>query len=147
KTNEDEELLTVMTRKEIDASWGQSKTKQTVHKNFPQEMAKRTVINRAAKDFINTSDDSDLLVDAINNSTENEYDNNRGDVTPETEAQQQISEKANSEELDFDDTLEDAEYTEVEEETKQDPAQQNQSKKERKQENLFESTGSEGLAF
>ncbi|WP_342538371.1 RecT family recombinase [Sporosarcina sp. FSL K6-1540] len=68
----DEEVLTVMTKKEIDASWSQSKTQQAVHKKFPQEMAKRTVINRAAKGFINTSDDSDLLVESINNTTENE---------------------------------------------------------------------------
>lgn len=40
-------------------------------------MAKRTVINRAAKTFINTSDDSDLLTDAINRTTEYEYDENR----------------------------------------------------------------------
>lgn len=109
KTNDDEEVLTVMTRKEIDASWGQSKTSQSVHKKFPQEMAKRTVINRAAKAFINTSDDSDLLVEAINNSTENEYDNNRVDVSPEAEVQQQIEENANSEVIDI-------EYSEVEEE-------------------------------
>src|SRR5690625_2318611 len=86
QTTGDEEILTVMTRKEIEASWSQSKTKQAVHKKFPQEMAKRTVINRAAKAFINTSDDSDLLVEAINNSTENEYENGRKDVTPEREA-------------------------------------------------------------
>lgn len=116
KTNEDEELLTVMTKKEIDAAWGQSKTKQAVHQKFPQEMAKRTVINRAAKAFINTSDDSDLLVEAINNSTENEYDNNRVDVTPEQEAQKQITEHANSESLDIDDGEEYTEYTEVDEE-------------------------------
>lgn len=92
QTEDDEELLTVMTKKEIDASWGQSKTKGAVHGKFPQEMAKRTVINRAAKAFINTSDDSDLLVEAINNSTENEYDEReRKDVSP----QQEIDEKAN----------------------------------------------------
>jgi recombination protein RecT len=102
KTGDDEEILTVMTRKEIDAAWGQSKTQKAVHKKFPQEMAKRTVINRAAKAFINTSDDSDLLVDAINRSTENEYENERKDITPEMEAKQQIEEKANTEELDFD---------------------------------------------
>ncbi len=101
KTNEDEEILTVMTKKEIDASWGQSKTGQAVHKKFPQEMAKRTVINRAAKAFINTSDDSDLLVEAINNSTENEYNNDRVDVTPEKEAEQQITDNANSELIDI----------------------------------------------
>lgn len=100
KTNEDEELLTVMTRKEIDASWGQSKTSQGVHKKFPQEMAKRTVINRAAKAFINTSDDSDLLVDAINRSTENEYEDERKEVNPEYAAQKEINEKANKEVID-----------------------------------------------
>lgn len=87
KTSSGELVLTVMTKKEIDASWSQSKTSQSVHKKFPQEMAKRTVINRAAKAYINTSDDSDLLVDAINRSTENEYDNDRIDVTPQDEPQ------------------------------------------------------------
>jgi len=93
----DEEVLTVMTKKEIDASWSQSKTQQAVHKKFPQEMAKRTVINRAAKAFINTSDDSDLLVQAINNSTENEHDNERKEINPEFE----IKENANTETLDI----------------------------------------------
>lgn len=69
-----EQVLTTMTKKEIDASWSQAKTKNVQNK-FPQEMAKRTVINRAAKSFVNTSDDSDLLIDAINNTTANEYDN------------------------------------------------------------------------
>ncbi|MEW5069689.1 RecT family recombinase [Bacillus subtilis] len=100
KTIEDEEILTVMTRKEIETSWSQAKTK-SVQNKFPQEMAKRTVINRAAKSFINTSDDSDLLVQAINNSTENEYDNERIDVTPD-EVQKQIEENANSEIIDMD---------------------------------------------
>ncbi|MCM3620476.1 recombinase RecT [Sutcliffiella horikoshii] len=100
KTNDDEELLTVMTRKEIDASWGQSKTSQGVHKKFPQEMAKRTVINRAAKAFINTSDDSDLLVDAINRSTENEYEDDRKEVNPEYAARKEIDQNANKELLD-----------------------------------------------
>jgi len=97
QTADDEELLTVMTRKEFEASWSQSKTGQAVHKKFPQEMAKRTVINRAAKAFINTSDDSDLLVQAINNSTEAEYDNERKEVGP----QHEVNEKANTEALDF----------------------------------------------
>ena len=71
---EDDEILTVMTKKEIDASWSQAKT-NGVQDKFPAEMAKRTVINRAAKNFINTSDDSDLLVDSINRTTEAEYEN------------------------------------------------------------------------
>ena len=49
-------------------------------------MAKRTVINRAAKMYINTSDDSDLLAGSINTVTANEYEDEpeRKDVTPET---------------------------------------------------------------
>ncbi|HEN2397752.1 TPA: recombinase RecT [Streptococcus agalactiae] len=71
-----EKILTVMTKKEIDKSWSKAKTKN-VQNDFPQEMAKRTVINRAAKQFFNTSDDNDLFVDAVNRTTENEYDNDR----------------------------------------------------------------------
>lgn len=79
-----EKILTVMTKKEIDKSWSKAKTKN-VQNDFPQEMAKRTVINRAAKQFFNTSDDNDLFVDAVNRTTENEYDNDRQvkDVTPQ----------------------------------------------------------------
>ena len=99
KTADDDEILTVMTRKEIEASWSQSKTGQAVHKKFPQEMAKRTVINRAAKSYINTSDDSDLLVDAINRSTENEYED-RIDVTPEDAVRAQIAENGNKTRID-----------------------------------------------
>lgn len=71
-----ERILTVMTKKEIDRSWQQSKNK-SVQNAFPQEMAKRTVINRAAKQFFNTSDDSDILIEAVNRTTENEFDDNR----------------------------------------------------------------------
>lgn len=81
--------FTIMTKKEIDQSWRQSRNKTNmVQQNFGQEMAKRTVLNRAAKMFINTSDDSDLLSGAINQTTENEYDddrNERRDVTPKDE--------------------------------------------------------------
>lgn len=71
-----EKILTIMTKKEIDKSWAQAKTKN-VQNNFPQEMAKRTVINRAAKQFFNTSDDNELFIDAVNRTTENEYENDR----------------------------------------------------------------------
>ena len=91
------QVLTVMTKKEIDASWSQAKTKNVQNK-FPQEMAKRTVINRAAKAFVNTSDDSDLLIEAINNTTANEYQ----DETERKEAEiiEEIDKNANTEVLD-----------------------------------------------
>lgn len=72
-----ENVYTVMTQKEIQASWNQSRSGGGVQKKFPQEMAKRTVINRAAKTFINTSNDDDRIAEAINDTTENEYESDR----------------------------------------------------------------------
>lgn len=76
---------TVMTQKQIMTSWGQSR-QHNVQQKLADEMAKRTVINRAAKMYINTSDDSDLLAGSINTVTANEYEDEseRKDVTPET---------------------------------------------------------------
>jgi recombination protein RecT len=52
----------VMTIAEIEQAWQQGTTKgaSPAHKNFRQEMAKKTVINRACKEPINTSDDAHL---------------------------------------------------------------------------------------
>lgn len=90
------QFLTVMTIAEIQTSWSQS-SMAAVQNKYPQEMAKRTVINRAAKAFINTSDDSDLFIGAINRTTENEYDNERREINPEFE----IKQNANTESLDI----------------------------------------------
>lgn len=76
---------TVMTKRQIDTSWSQSRNRQNrVQEKFSDEMAKRTVLNRAAKMFINTSDDSDLLTGSINAATEAEYEEPK-DVTATTE--------------------------------------------------------------
>lgn len=48
----------IMTKKEIDRSWAKSMTGGTVHKEFPVEMSRKTVIGRLSKKYINTSDDS-----------------------------------------------------------------------------------------
>lgn len=48
----------IMTIAEIKKSWAKSQSGGTVHKEFPVEMARKTVIGRLAKRFINTSDDS-----------------------------------------------------------------------------------------
>ncbi|NEZ88987.1 RecT family recombinase [Weissella paramesenteroides] len=78
-----EKQYEVMTKKQIDTSWGQARS-TNVHKKFPEEMAKRTVINRAAKNIINTSGDDDNLIAAINSTTanENNYDDETKNVTP-----------------------------------------------------------------
>lgn len=85
---------TIMTEKEIQQSWRQSRSKSsTVQKNFAQEMAKRTVLNRAAKMFINTADDSQMIAGAINRTTQNEYDDEPKDVTPTTGKAKQLADK------------------------------------------------------
>lgn len=79
---------TVMTKAQIDVSWSQSRNRQNkVQDKFSDEMAKRTVINRAAKMFINTSDDSDLLTGSINAATEAEYEEPK-DVTQTADEEQ-----------------------------------------------------------
>ncbi len=53
----------IMTMAQIQKSWEQGPTKgqSPAHKNFPGEMAKKTVINRACKLLIASSDDSVLM--------------------------------------------------------------------------------------
>ena len=53
----------IMTMAQIQKSWEQGSTKgqSPAHKNFPGEMAKKTVINRACKLLIAASDDSVLM--------------------------------------------------------------------------------------
>ena len=79
--------ITVMTKKQIDTAWEAAMTDK-VQKKFPDEMAKRTVINRAAKNIINTSTGDQNLLSSISNSTDAEYDNDkeRRDVTPSHES-------------------------------------------------------------
>lgn len=52
----------IMTMADIRTSWNQGQTKgqSPAHKGFPGEMAKRTVINRALKLWINSSTDENL---------------------------------------------------------------------------------------
>lgn len=63
----------IMTWKEIQAAWNMGSGQSKAHKQFPQEMAKKTVINRACKGFVKTTSDQDILAGAFNRTTENEY--------------------------------------------------------------------------
>jgi len=55
----------IMTMQQVRVSWMKSVTKGngSVHKEYPDQMAKRTVINRTCKILINTSTDGNLAVD------------------------------------------------------------------------------------
>lgn len=66
----------IMTMEKIKKSWSKSKTygrSDTPHTLFPDQMAKRTVIVRAAKNYVNTRDDKDLLIQSFNRSVDSEY--------------------------------------------------------------------------
>lgn len=76
KTNGELEY-TIMTKKEIDRAWAQSSTHDSkLQKGFPQEAAKRTVIRRAIKLLMNSSTDENLVVEAYNHVTSEEYNEN-----------------------------------------------------------------------
>ena len=65
----------IMTMDQVKKAWNQGAAKGggPAHKNFTEEMAKKTVINRACKLFVNTTTDSALLVDSFNRVTSNDY--------------------------------------------------------------------------
>lgn len=92
----------VMNINQIKMAWGQggSKGGSPAHKNFADQMAIKTVINRACKLLISSSDDS-ILYDPLD-------DDNAIDVTSEN-VQHEIKNKANKQSLDFqNDNIEDA---------------------------------------
>lgn len=67
----------VMSKYEIDKCWSKARTKN-VQQDFPQEMAKRTLINRMCKLYVNTCTAVDpSFVEAYIRTTENEYDEER----------------------------------------------------------------------
>lgn len=86
----------IMTIAQIKQSWTHTTNGGGVQREYPDQMAKRTVINRGAKMYVNTSDDSDILIEAINNTTSNEYENDvpaeNGDVVMFPEAPKALPE-------------------------------------------------------
>ena len=63
----------IMTMQQIRTAWSHTTNGGGVQKEYPDQMAKRTVINRGAKMYVNTSDDDDTIIEAINRTTESEY--------------------------------------------------------------------------
>jgi recombination protein RecT len=137
-----EKKTTLMTMDEIRAAWnqGQTKGKSPAHTNFPAEMAKKTVINRACKIAIKSSDDSSLqIIKEVMAANEEEL--------AEAAIEAEIAENANQELVDIDaeyelldegaDTEETAE--EPEEESAEKPKQDKQKQKPQQgdQQNIF----------
>ena len=71
---------TIMTWEQIQTSWRQSrnfKAEGGVHQRFTEEMAKRTLIAKACKLLLNTSNDmagNSAVVKAFNDTTDSEFD-------------------------------------------------------------------------
>ena len=65
----------IMTLEDIQNAWsmGSAYGKSKAHQKFMAEMAKKSAVNRCIKNFINTRDDQDILIDTINRVTSNEY--------------------------------------------------------------------------
>jgi recombination protein RecT len=91
--------VTIMTIDQIRKAWNQGATKgqSPAHKNFPAEMCKKTVIGRACKMVINSSDDAWL------------YDGKKDEDDVDVAQRQRDEEVQNRSTL----KLEDAEYEDV----------------------------------
>lgn len=65
----------IMTLEDVQNAWsmGSAYGKSKAHQKFMGEMAKKSAINRCIKNFINTRDDQDILIDVVNRVTSNEY--------------------------------------------------------------------------
>ncbi len=90
------EFTDVMDIEQIKKAWKKSKIdtdrEGSTHKEFPEEMARRTVINRACKRYINSSSDDGALLEAFNRTDE---------ISTEEEVAGEIKEKANKEVIDI----------------------------------------------
>jgi recombination protein RecT len=90
------EQTTIMTFDEIKQAWKQSQMNPidekgnikdgSTHGKFTAEMAKKTVVNRACKTIINSSDDSNLVILAYNNTN---------DDIEDARAQEEVNNNAN----------------------------------------------------
>lgn len=91
----------IMTMEEIKNAFnmGNAKGKSPAHQNFLGEMAKRSAINRCIKNFLNTRDDEDILIEVINRAAEADYMERSN---PKESAYNEIKSKQASEVIDID---------------------------------------------
>ena len=112
--DDDRQFTDVMTWPEIQKAWSKSKMNPdkegSTHKDFAQEMARKTVINRACKRYLNSSDDGSLLMQHINRADE---------IAAEAEVEAEIEENANQELIDIEYEVADEEPEAAEEAAKE----------------------------
>lgn len=99
-----ERVVEVMSRQQLENSWAQGQSwksakkngyESATHKNFSEEMAKKTVLNRAAKKLINATDDASIMCDEAIQAF-NEVDEVRREDVVAEQVVTDIKENANS---------------------------------------------------
>jgi len=94
--DDERQFTDIMTWAEIQKAWSKSKMNPdkegSTHKEFAQEMARKTVINRACKRYLNSYDDGSLLMYHVNRADE---------VIAEAEVEAEIEQNANKEIIDI----------------------------------------------
>ncbi|UXV33118.1 recombinase RecT [Mammaliicoccus sciuri] len=123
--DESKNYTEIMSFEEIEEAWKQSQMvydgkfkEDGTHRRFPQEMAKKTVINRACKKLLNSSDDSSLLSSEVKN-RDNRQRKEILDAEEEANANKELLE---FEEVPHKEATDVTDFEEVEE-TKEEPAQ------------------------
>jgi len=96
------DIVEIMNINQIHNSWGMGAAKgnSKAHNLFSEEMVKKTVLNRACKQLINSSDDSSLVSDETIQEFNNTLDNEAIDVAA-IESKEEIGENANKEEFEI----------------------------------------------
>lgn len=131
--DDERQFADIMTWQEIQKAWSKSKNNPdregSTHKEFAQEMARKTVINRACKRYLNSSDDGSLLMYHVNRADE---------IAAEAEVEAEIEENANQELIDIEYEVEDE--TPAAEEAKEEQTKEEitENPKQDKQQTMFE---------
>ncbi|MBE3586542.1 MAG: recombinase RecT [Thermoanaerobacter sp.] len=129
------EYTEIMTIDQIKQAWRQSQLYKDngngTHQKFTDQMAMKTVINRACKAYINSSNDSHLFLRSFNRSNE---------IITEEEVAQEIAENANGEIID----IEGGTVTEEEPVEQAPPPPPKEKQPPKDQETLFPPTGTDG---
>lgn len=104
--------MELMTMSQIKAAWRQSKNYRDggngVHQKFPDQMAKKTVLNRLLKSIVNTHGDSYVVAAMSDSETIDSVD------IIEAEVSQDISERANAIPFEYEDESYDPDIIEAE---------------------------------
>ena len=102
-----EKVIEIMSKQQLENAWGQGQSwksakkggyESATHAKFSEEMAKKTVLNRASKKLINATDDSSIMGDQFLEAFNETSDNDTLD-TAQADVQHQIAANANTEEF------------------------------------------------